>query len=80
MENAKVYVDVKARFSKDGVLTPMSIVWKDGTEYEIQSVKDVCRAVSLKAGGAGMRYTCMISGHESHLYYEDNNLWFVELK
>ncbi len=78
MDAAKVYVDVKAKFSKDGKLTPISIVWTDGTEYEIQRVKDVTRAASLKAGGAGTRYTCIISGRESHLYYEDNNMWFVE--
>ncbi|MBR4607200.1 MAG: hypothetical protein IKO41_13380 [Lachnospiraceae bacterium] len=78
MEAAKVYVDVKALFSRDGRLTPTGIIWTDGTEYEIQRVKDVRRAASLKAGGAGMRYTCVIAGKESHLYYEDNNMWFVE--
>ncbi|MCR4597479.1 MAG: hypothetical protein K5678_00430 [Acetatifactor sp.] len=78
MSDAKIYVDVKAKFSKDGKLTPTSIVWTDGREYEIQRVKDICRAASLRAGGAGIRYTCIISGRESHLYYEDNNMWFVE--
>ena len=78
MAETKVYVEVKVRFTTDGRLTPMSIIWTDGTEYEIQRVKDVCRAASLKAGGAGLRYTCIIAGKESHLYYEDNNLWFVE--
>ncbi|MBQ3514507.1 MAG: hypothetical protein IJA32_12050 [Lachnospiraceae bacterium] len=38
----------------------------------------MCRAASLRAGGVGMRYTCIIDGKESHLYYEDNNMWFVE--
>ena len=80
MDSAKVYVEVRASFSPEGKLTPTSIVWKDGTEYEIQSVKDVCRATSLKAGGAGIRYTCVISGRESHLFYEENNQWFVECK
>lgn len=80
MDSTKVYVDVNVRFSKEGKLTPTSIIWEDGTEYEIQSVKDVCRAASLKAGGAGTRYTCVISGRESHLFYEENNQWFVERK
>ena len=80
MDAAKVYVDVRATFSKEGRLTPTSIIWKDGTEYEIQRVKEVRRAASLKAGGAGLRYTCIISGRESHLYYEDNNMWFVECR
>jgi hypothetical protein len=80
MESCKVYVDVTARFSKDGRLLPVSMVWQDGHVYEIQRVTDIRRAASLKAGGAGTRYTCVIDGRESHLYYEENNMWFVEGK
>ena len=61
----------------------MNCIWKitdDGHRYEIQRIKDICRAASLKAGGAGLRYTCVIDGRESHLFYEDNNMWFVEEK
>ena len=53
-------------------------IWKDGHVYEIQKVTDVRRAASLKAGGAGIRYTCIVDGKESHLFYEDNNMWFME--
>ena len=80
MESSKVYVDVNATFSKDGRLIPKSFIWTDGHVYDIQRVKNVCRAASLKAGGVGMRYTCVVDGRESHLYYEDNNMWFVEGK
>lgn len=80
MESSKVYVDVNATFSKDGRLIPKSFIWTDGHLYEIQKVKDVSRAASRKAGGVGIRYTCIIDGRESHLYYEDNNMWFVECK
>ena len=80
MESSKVYVDVNATFSKDGRLIPKSFIWTDGHMYEIQKVKDVSRAASRKAGGVGIRYTCIIDGRESHLYYEDNNMWFVEGK
>ena len=51
MDCVKVYVDVTAEFSKDGILTPKSFVWKDGRIYEIQRVKDMRMAASLKAGG-----------------------------
>lgn len=80
MESCKVYVDITAKFSKEGQLIPLSITWKDGSEYEIQKIKEVCRTASRRAGGVGLRYTCIISGKESHLYYEDNNRWFVEGK
>ena len=78
MKSSKVYVDVLAEFTKDGRLIPKSFVWKDGNTYIIQKVTDIRRAASLKAGGAGTRYTCIVDGVESHLYYEDNNLWFME--
>ena len=80
MENCKIYVDVTAKFTKDGQLLPKSFIWKDGHVYEVQRVTDVRRAASLRAGGVGMRYTCIVDGKESHLFYEDNNMWFVEGK
>lgn len=80
MEIRKTYVEVSANFTKDGRLIPKAVIWNDGHRYEIQRIKDICRAASLKAGGAGMRYTCVIDGRESHLFYEDNNMWFVEEK
>ena len=78
MENCKVYVSVTAVFTKDGKLVPKSFVWKNGHVYDIQKVTDVRRAASLRARGAGLRYTCIVDGRESHLFYEENNLWFVE--
>ena len=61
MDN-KVYVDVTAEFSKDGELVPKSFRWEDGQVYEIERIKDIRRAASLKAGGVGMIYTCVIGG------------------
>ena len=78
MESSKVYVNVMAEFTNDGRLLPRSFIWKDGRVYEIQKVTDVRRAASLRAGGAGIRYTCIVDGKESHLFYEDNNMWFME--
>lgn len=78
MNSNKVYVDVMAEFSKEGILTPKSFRWIDGVVYEIQRVKDIRRAASLRAGGVGIRYTCIVNGRDSYLFYEDNNLWFME--
>ncbi len=80
VNNRKVYVDVTAKFTKDGQLMPVNIIWQDGHTYEIQRITNVCRAASLKAGGVGMRYTCVIDGRQTYLFYEDNNMWFVEGK
>ena len=65
MESCKVYVDVTAEFTKEGVLTPKSIRWEDGIIYEVTRVKDCRRAASMKAGGVGMRYTCVIEGQDN---------------
>lgn len=76
--NTKVYVDVLAEFSKDGLLIPKEITWEDGRKYEITRVKDKRRAASTRAGGVGERYTCVVDGKEIFLFYEDNNMWFME--
>lgn len=71
-------MDIVAEFSKDGRLLPKVIKWEDGRNFEIDKIKDVRRAASLRAGGVGIRYTCVIFGQERYLYYEENNMWFVE--
>ena len=53
----KVYVDVLAEFSKDGLLIPKEITWEDGRKYEITRVKDKRRAASTRAGG-GRAVSC----------------------
>ncbi len=73
----KVYVEVKAKYYHDGRIEPLSVVWEDGHEYEIDRVLGVCRAASLKAGGVGIRYTVMIGRTETYLFLEENR-WFVE--
>ena len=65
----KVYVDVLAEFSKDGLLIPKEITWEDGRKYEITRVKDKRRAASTRAGGVGERYTCVVDGKEIFLFY-----------
>ena len=75
----KVFVEVTARFDAEGKITPLSLLWEDGTVYEIDRVLDIRRAASLKAGGIGIRYTVRINGKQSYLFYEEPR-WFVEAK
>ena len=76
-QEPKVYVEVVAKFDPEGHLQPQSIRWEDGTAYEIDKVLHVCRAASLKAGGAGIRYTVRICNKKTYLFLEKNR-WFVE--
>ena len=81
MENIhKIYVDVDAKFTADGSLRPLCIIWGNGRRYTVDKVTDCVRAASRKAGGTGLRYTCRICGVERYLFYEENYRWFVEAK
>lgn len=73
----KAYVGVTVRFSSLGELTPLSIEWEDGRTYEIDEVTNVCRAASICAGGAGIRYTVRIGRTITYLFLEEYK-WFVE--
>ncbi len=75
---SKVYVDVLAEFTQEGMIYPREIIWKDGRHFEIDKIIDVRQAASLKAGGLGMRYLCTIQGKERFIFHEKQNRWFVE--
>ena len=77
--NRKVYVKVNADFTAEGQLIPRTIIWRDGNRFDIDKVLMCSRRASLKAGGIGMRYTCIIRGQQHYLFYEDNYKWFVEV-
>ena len=57
MSTCKVYVEVTAKFSKDGRLIPLSVRWQDGHVYEIQRITDICRGMETCIGTPGKR-TC----------------------
>ena len=84
VNSPKVYVSVRADFREDGLMLPRVIKWEDGRNY----VTDIRQAASLKVGGQGDRYTIMIGGKQSYLFFErsasmtGNNIgrWFVERK
>lgn len=67
------------KYLEDGTIMPLAIYWSEGKFYEIDRVIDIRPCASLKAGGAGIRYTCMIQGHEKYIWLEENK-WFVEAK
>lgn len=75
----KRYVEVVARTSAEGDVTPLAIVWEDGRRFPVDRVLDRRRAASLKCGGTGMRYTVEVGGHATYLFYEGPR-WFVEAK
>lgn len=77
---SKAYVSVVAEFRPDGVILPRKLKWEDGRVFEIDRVRDIRPAASLKAGGAGLRYLIVIGGKETFLFLENGTSWFVEKK
>ena len=87
-KQVKVYVQVKVVFHADGIMLPRKITWEDGREYDIDRVSDIRQAAAMRAGGQGDRYTIIVQGKQSYLFFErspkqtDNCIgrWFVERK
>jgi hypothetical protein len=87
MESYKrTYVAVNADFRADGLILPRVITWYDDLKYEIDRVIRVEPAAARKAGSSGDRYTIMVHGKQTYLFFErSTNLtgpnigrWFVE--
>ena len=74
---SKTFVKVNADHSPDGVITPISLTWTDGRVFEIDKIKDVRMAPSLKGGGLGLRFSCRIRNKEFYLFCDEGK-WFVE--
>ena len=71
-------VTVLARMLENGNIIPLEIVWDDGRRFQIDKILDKRKAASTKGGGAGIRYTVRICGHEKYLFLDDYT-WFVEI-
>jgi len=74
----KKCIEISARFSTSGIITPKVIHWEDGRNFSVDRIIDVQRAASLKAGCLGMRYICEVHGKEV-LLFNDDNKWFMEV-
>lgn len=77
--HTKQYIQVIATFTKEGKIIPLSVVADNSLSYPIDKVTQIINASSLKSGGAGIRYTCHISGQVRYLFLEDTR-WFIEKK
>ena len=75
IQREKRYVEVDVRFSTEGRLRPLQIIFDKGQIYKIDTIRDICRRAA-DVGGVGDRYTCMIQGKERELWFEDGRwLW-----
>ena len=85
-QNIKVYVNVRVDFNSDGRMMPRRITWENGEKYTVDRVVDIKPAPVLRSGGQGDRYTIIVNGIQSYIWFERSaditgaNLgkWFVE--
>ena len=75
----KVSVVVMVKVSPEGEIRPINITYTDGITYEIDRLKQRCRAHATKVGGTGIRYTIVVGKKETYLF-EDEGKWYVEGK
>ena len=75
----RTYVMVAAVFDEEGRIRPEKLTLH-GKTYAIDRVLSRRHAAALKAGGQGMRYTVRIGSHETYLFLDEQNRWFVEEK
>lgn len=74
----KVYVSVIAHHRLDGEIIPLRFKAEDGPAQHIVRVLEWCPSHSLKAGGQGIRYTCMLDNGNTIYLFHDRKLWFHE--
>lgn len=81
MAYEKVYVETIVKFSLNGTMRPLEIMWQDGQRFKIERLKKIEKAPARVGTLIVKRYTVMIGGVEKYLYYEEyEKKWFVERK
>lgn len=84
-EFQRIYIRVIGLFETSGVLTPKKIEVPGEGVFKIEQVLGMRTLKSTKTGGVGFRYTIVINGRWSYLYFEPadeltgNHLgsWFI---
>lgn len=79
MSTRKIYVNVIAKFDKDGNITPMILEWKNGLLYDVERALLLGECSSRRAGGQGIRFMVQIGSRQAVLSFEDP-CWYISRK
>ena len=74
------YVDVICLNDQQGNIKPLFLIWDNEKRIPIIKVKEICPRAALKAGGSGLRYTCVFENKQIRHLFLDRGRWFVELQ
>ena len=75
---AKRFVKVRADHLTSGRVRPLMFREDDGPVCRIDRILDEREAPSLKAGGQGIRYICLVQDRCYNLFH-DGDYWFIEV-
>lgn len=64
------YVDVVARFGRDGSIEPVAVMWRDGRSFPVDEVLYVGEFGAPERGRRIARYDVRFGGHETAMYLE----------
>ena len=64
------YVDVVARFGRDGAIEPVCVMWRDGRSFPVDEVIDAGAFGTEMRGVQTARYTVRFGRRETELYLE----------
>ena len=82
------YVRVLGEFDPNGNLRPVKIAIPDVGVFRVERVLDTRALSTTKAGGRGYRYSIMVEGVQSYIYFEPSGeikgnrlgAWYIEQK
>ena len=66
MNKVKVYVEVFARFTSDGKLLPVALIWEDGSKYLIDRIVKYERCASRRSGRVRISFPLRPAGLWQH--------------
>lgn len=64
------YVDVIARFGRDGAIEPVCVAWRDGRSFPIDEVVEPGDFCAVAGDRQTARYRVRLGRHETYLYLE----------
>lgn len=67
------YVDVIARFGRDGSLEPVVVQWKDGRSFPVDEILQAEALGAPERGCRTARYDVRFGRHETSLYLEQRD-------
>ena len=78
METYRHYVSMITVCDRQGILTPLTLIWDDGKRYRIDAILER-KESAVTDGQRALCYRCRIAGSQRSIFYAQAR-WFVETR